>query len=183
MIWDAVFENMHVVLAVLSGMCTYSLGFFLGPGLALSLGGAFGSIDGGARFRPVTVPPGFLRLLSGFGGANELVSCSSLAVDGKGVELDSDDFSADSGGCTDGDGSTWTGDGEAGLTSDGNCASTSGDRRNTIILLFLPPFDVDLVVELVDDIVGDGRLEGSGVGDEVVDYRDAFSEESSNVRP
>lgn len=108
--------------------CTYSLGFFLGPGLALSLGGAFGSIAGGARFRPVTVPPPLLRLLSAFGGANELASVSSLAFDGKGVELDSDDFSARSGGWTDGDGSTLTGDGDAGLVSDGNCASRSGER-------------------------------------------------------
>lgn len=79
-------------------MYTYSLGFFLGPGLARSRGGASGSMAGGARFRPVTVPPGFLFLLSDFGGANEFASVSSLAIEGSGVELDSDDFSVASGG-------------------------------------------------------------------------------------
>lgn len=76
---------------------TYSLGFFLGPGLPRSLGGALGSIEGGARFRPVEVPPLDFFFASALGGANELPSVSSLAFEGIGVELDSDDLSAVSG--------------------------------------------------------------------------------------
>ncbi len=54
---------------------------------------------GGARLRPVMVPPPRFRLPSIFGGgASELGSFSLFAVDGMGVEFDSDDFSALSGG-------------------------------------------------------------------------------------
>lgn len=61
---------------------------------------------GGARLRPVIVPPPRFRLPSIFGGgARELGSCSSLAFDGMGVELDSDVLSTLSGGWTDGEGS------------------------------------------------------------------------------
>lgn len=77
-------------------------------------------MDGGARFRPDIVPPPLFLLLSPFGGANELPSFSSLVFDGMGVELDSDDFSTDSVGCADGEGSILTSDGDAGLMSDGN---------------------------------------------------------------
>ena len=153
-------------------VCTYNLGFFFGPGLPLSLGRTFGSIAGGARLRPVTVPPPLLLLLSDFGGASELGSGSSLPFDGSGVALDSDDLSADSGGWTDGDGSGLMDADEVGFTSDGNCASRSGDRRSVTILLFLADFDVDLVVVLVDDIVGDGEVDGLCVGVVVVDCRD-----------
>ena len=51
------------------------------------------------------------------------------------------------------------GDGEAGLTSAGNCDSTFGDRRSMMTLLFLAPFDVDLVVVVADDILADGVVE------------------------
>jgi hypothetical protein len=113
---------------------TYSLGFFLGPGLPRSRGGAFGSIDGGARFRPVMVPPPRFLLLSVLGGARDLGSPSSLLKEGMGVALDSDDLSALSGGCTDGE--------DSGLMScvagpsDGKAASLSEERRSVIILLF-----------------------------------------------
>ena len=63
----------------LSCVYTYSLGFFLGPGLPRSRKGAFGSIAGGARFRPVTVPPPRRRRLLAVGGASELASVSSFA--------------------------------------------------------------------------------------------------------
>jgi len=80
---------------------TYSLGFFFGPGLPLSLGGALGSITGAALFRPATAPPPLLRLPSIFGGgARELGSGVSAPVAGTGVELDSSDFDAgDGSGC------------------------------------------------------------------------------------
>jgi len=80
---------------------TYSLGFFFGPGLPLSLGGALGSITGAARFRPATAPPPLLRRPSIFGGgASELGSGVSAPVAGTGVEFDSSDFDADDGsGC------------------------------------------------------------------------------------
>jgi hypothetical protein len=63
---------------------------------------------GGARLRPVIVPPPRFRLPSTFGGgASELgsLSLSSLTFDGRGVELDSEVLSVLSGGWTDGDGS------------------------------------------------------------------------------
>ena len=80
---------------------TYSLGFFFGPGLPLSLGGALGSITGAARFRPATAPPPLLRRPSILGGgARELGSGVSAPVAGTGVEFDSSDFDADDGsGC------------------------------------------------------------------------------------
>jgi hypothetical protein len=79
----------------------YSLGFFFGPGLPLSLGGALGSITGAARFRPATAPPPLLRLPSILGGgASELGSGVSAPVAGTGVEFESSDFDADDGsGC------------------------------------------------------------------------------------
>lgn len=116
---------------------------------------------GGARFRPVTVPPPLLLfLLSAFGGAKELASVSSFAFNGSGVELDSDDFSVWSGGGTDGDGSIVGGDGDGGLMSDGKRASRSEERRSTITLLFFAPFDVDLAVMAVDDIAGEVGVDG-----------------------
>lgn len=150
-------------------MCTYNLGFFFGPGLPLSRGGAFGSIAGGARFRPVIVPPPLLRLASAFGGASEFGSCSSLPFDGIGVELDSDVLSALSGGCTDGDGSGLTTDGNLRLTSDGNWSSRSGDRRSTTILLCFDVFDVDFVLEFAGGIVVDGGMDGGCRGEVGVD--------------
>lgn len=135
---------------------TYNLGFFFGPGLPRSRGGASGSIAGGARFRPVIVPPPRFRLPSTFGGgASELGSLSSLAFDGMGVELDSDVLSALSGGWTDGDGSALM----RGLTSDGNWASRSGGRRSVIILLFFADLDVVLLMGVADDMVVDGVVE------------------------
>jgi hypothetical protein len=86
--------------AILVGY-TYSLGFFFGPGLPLSLGGALGSITGAALFRPAIAPPPLLRLPSILGGgASELGSGVSAPVAGTGVELDSSDLDADDGsGC------------------------------------------------------------------------------------
>lgn len=93
-------SNDMIVDAILLGY-TYSLGFFFGPGLPLSLGGALGSITGAARFRPATAPPPLLRLPSILGGgASELGSGVSAPVAGTGVEFDSSDFDADDGsGC------------------------------------------------------------------------------------
>ena len=141
-------------------MWTYNLGFFLGPGLPLSRGGAFGSMAGGARFRPVMVPPALFFFASAFGGASELGSVSSLAFVGIGVSLDSDDFSALSGGWRDGEGSGLTFVSEAGLTSDGNWERASGERLRITILLFFAVLDVDFEEVLVDDMVGDGVVDG-----------------------
>ena len=107
----------------------------------------------------IVPPPDFL-LLAAFGAADELASTSSLAADGSGVVLDSDDLSACSDGWTDGDASFLMGDEVVGLMSVGNRASASGERRSIIILLFLPPFAVDLVVVLVDDMMGEVGVDG-----------------------
>lgn len=73
---------------------THNLGFFLGPGLPLSLGGALGSMTGGALLRPAAEAPPLLRLPSILGGgASELGSGVSAPVAGTGVEFDSSDFS------------------------------------------------------------------------------------------
>lgn len=132
---------------------TYSLGFFFGPGLPLSLGGALGSITGAARFRPATAPPPLLRLPSILGGgASELGSGVSAPVAGTGVELDSSDLDAD-----DGSGCVMVGasrvlafgvDAEVFrdevLEAGTNRASTSGARLRVTILVFREPFGVDL---------------------------------------
>lgn len=87
-------DRQHVDTCSKSFGCTHSLGFFLGPGLPFSLGGAFGSITGGALFRPATAPPPLLRLPSILGGgASELGSGVSAPVAGTGVEVDSSDLS------------------------------------------------------------------------------------------
>lgn len=83
-------------------------------------------MEGGARLRPVIVPPPLRLLLSVLGGAREFGSVSSLLVDGIGVALDSDDFSAFSGGWIDGEGSGLMTFGVAGLMSAGKAASLSG---------------------------------------------------------
>lgn len=129
---------------------TYSLGFFLGPGRPRSRGGAFGSIEGGARFRPVAVAPPLFFLPSDLGGASELGSTTSLAC-GTGVALESDDLSATSGNCTDGDGSFLM-DGSAEvsrageLCADDHCARRVGEMRSDTIRLFFPGFVADLRV-------------------------------------
>ena len=94
---------------------------------------------GGARFRPVMVPPPRFRLPSAFDGAKELPSVSSLAFDGIGVELDSDVFSADPGGGRERAGSSLMVGGEDDFASDGKRERRSEGRRNTITWLFLPP--------------------------------------------
>jgi len=78
-----------------------SLGFFFGPGLPRSLGGALGSIIGAALLRPVAAPPPLLRLPSTLGGgASELGSGVSAPVAGTGVELESSDLEGGEGsGC------------------------------------------------------------------------------------
>jgi hypothetical protein len=80
---------------------TYSLGFFFGPGLPRSLGGALGSIMGAALLRPVAAPPPLFRLPSTLGGgARELGSGVSAPVAGAGVVLESSDFEGGEGsGC------------------------------------------------------------------------------------
>lgn len=83
---------------------THSLGFFLGPGRPRSRGGALGSIDGGARLRPVAVAPPLFLLPSALGGASEFGSAASVPA-GTGVAFESEDLSASSGSCTDGDAS------------------------------------------------------------------------------
>jgi hypothetical protein len=82
---------------------THSLGFFLGPGRARSLIGAFGSMDGGALFRPDGAAPPLLFFASAFGGARVLPSPASAP--GIGVAFDSDDLSTPSGSCIDGEAS------------------------------------------------------------------------------
>lgn len=137
--------------------CTDNLGFFLGPGRPRSLGGALGSIAGGALLRPVALAPPLFRLPSTLGGgANELGSCSSLAVDGRGVEFDSDVLSALSGGWTEGEGSGLTAAG----TSAGNLLRASADRCRMTILLFLADLGVALEADGVVDIVDDGGGDG-----------------------
>lgn len=111
-------------------------------------------MDGGARLRPVAVPPPLFRLLSALGGANEFGSASSLLKEGIGVALESDVLSALSGGCTDGDGSALMCD-DAG-TSAGKSASLSDERRNTMTLLFL----VARFVVADDDMMGDVVVDG-----------------------
>lgn len=140
----------HCILRVY----TYSLGFFLGPGLPLSLGGALGSITGAARFRPATAPPPLLRLPSILGGgASELGSGVSAPVAGTGVELESSDFDADEGsGCVivgaesrvlmfgvDDDVLR-----DEALELDTIRASASGATLRVTILVFREPFGVDL---------------------------------------
>lgn len=116
----------HCAIVVMSGvLSTHNLGFFFGPGLPLSLGGALGSILGGARFLPDMVPPPLFLLASVLGGANELASCSPSSLVGTGVELESDVLSAAlSGGWTDGDASAFTACVDCG-TSTGNLARES----------------------------------------------------------
>ena len=92
--------------------------------------------------------------------------------------MDSDDFSALSGGWTDGDGSAFTVIDEVGWTSAGNWASTSGERCSITILLFFAVFDVDFVVVVVDDMVGDGTFDGWSGGVVDVDDGDACLAES-----
>lgn len=144
--------------------CTYSLGFFFGPGLPLSLGGALGSIIGAARLRPAMAPP-LLRLPSTFGGGgSELGSGVSAPVAGTGVELESSDFEAD-----DGSGCVIVGaesivlkfgvdddvfrDGGLGL--DTIRFRASGATLRVTILVFREPFGVDLagVAITVDEYV------------------------------
>jgi len=138
---------------------TYSLGFFFGPGRPLSLIGPFGSIEGGARFRPFAAGPPLLRLLSTLGGASELWSAASLLAEGTGVAFDSDVFPVDSGGCIDGVVSIFGGCADGlGVTSEGKRDRCSGERRNVIIRLFLAVFDVDLVMVVVADIMDDGGM-------------------------
>lgn len=146
------------------GECTHNLGFFFGPGLALSLGGASGSMAGGARFLPDALPAGRFFLFSAPGGASELPSVSSLALGGIGVELASDDLSAGSGGCTDGEGSALM-DAEREMEGvAGKRESLSAVMCNTMILLFFAPLAVALmVVVVVDDMVDDGRRADSRV--------------------
>ena len=150
-------RHLVVFMSIVSRGCTYSLGFFFGPGLPRSRGGPLGSIAGGARLRPVTVPPPRFRLPSTLGGgASELVSFSSFAFDGIGVEFDSDDLSALSGGWIDGEGSALM----RGWTSAGNWASRSAERRSVTILLFLLDFAIVLVEAAADDMAGDGVVDG-----------------------
>lgn len=144
---------MHARRCVLL-LYTYSLGFFLGPGLPLSLGGALGSITGAARLRPATAPPPLLRLPSILGGgASELGSGVSAPVAGTGVELESSDFDADEGsGCVivgaDSGALMFGVDDDVlrdeALEFDRIRASASGATLRVTILVFREPFGVDL---------------------------------------
>lgn len=139
-----------------------NLGFFLGPGRPRSRGGAFGSMEGGARFRPLAVAPPLFFLPSTLGGASELLSTTSLPC-GTGVAFESDDLSATSGSCTDGDASFLM-DGSADvspageLCDDDHCASRVGEMRSDTIRLFLPGFAADLSVADMVVEVGGGVL-------------------------
>ena len=86
-----------------------------------------------------------------------------MALNGSGVEFDSDDLSMDSGGWTEGEGSGLIDEDDLGFaagTSAGNRSSRSGERFKTTILLFFDDLDDDLVVVLVDDMVDDGGVDG-----------------------
>lgn len=140
---------------------TYNLGFFFGPGLPRSLGGALGSITGGALFLPATAPPPLFLLPSTFGGgASEFGSGVSALVPGTGVAFDSDDFSAGDGtGCTtDGVGAGWSlvmvdADGLRGVVC-GNRDSTSGVRWSVTIRVLREAFGVALAdADMVDGVV------------------------------
>lgn len=148
-----------------------SRGFFLGPGRPRSLGGALGSMDGGARLRPVPGAP-LLRFASALlGGARVSASATSVPF-GTGVAFESDDLSACSDGCADGEGSFLIdGTAEARASgeavSDGQLESWLDGMRSDTIRLFLPALGVDLVVmDMVSD--GDGGGSGSGGGSEWV---------------
>lgn len=106
-------------------------------------------MDGGARLRPPAAAPPLFFLPSILGGARELLSvaAASLVVAGTGVAFDSDDLSAISGTCIDGELSSLMADG---LGSDGNCESTSCGKRSTTIRLFSAAF---LVVVAVANII------------------------------
>lgn len=114
-----------------------------------------GSIDGGARLRPLTAAPPLFFLLSPLGGASEFGSAGSLAVDGLGVAFESDDLSA-SGSCMAGEGSFLMDDVDCCLDVDDgddsveNCDSSLGDRCRVMIRDFLA---ADLGVALGVDIV------------------------------
>lgn len=131
--------------------CTHNLGFFLGPGLPLSLGGAFGSITGGALLRPATAPPPRLRLPSIFGGgASEFGSGVSAPVAGTGVEFDSSDFSPGegTGGATEGvcSGLVAVGVDEEGLRDEAPetmRASASGATLRVTMRVFREALEVD----------------------------------------
>lgn len=133
---------------------THSLGFFLGPGRPLSRIGACGSMDGGARLRPLTAAAPLFLLPSTFGGASVLLSVASLPDAGTGVAFDSDDLSADSGGRTIGVESSLMElvDGRLIVVeSDGNRDNTPGETASVTTLLFLPDFgDILVAVAVVD---------------------------------
>lgn len=135
-----------------------SLGFFFGPGLPFSLGGAFGSITGGALLRPATAPPPLLRLPSILGGgAREFVSGVSAPVAGIGVETDSSDLSPGegTGGAMEGVTSVV---GSVGVEEDSfrdegletSLASASGATLRVTILVFRDPLGVAMAD---DDLV------------------------------
>ncbi len=130
---------------------THNLGFFFGPGRLRSRIGPFGSMEGGARFLPVTPAPPLLRR-SPFGGASVLASVPSVTVGGIGVPFESDALSADSVGGTDGDGVglAMGAGGGFGVMVDGKRASMSGESRSVITRLFLAVFELVLAVAGVD---------------------------------
>lgn len=141
------FGSQSVTTVAYNYRCTHSLGFFLGPGLPLSLGGAFGSITGAALLRPAVAPPPLFRLPSILGGgASEFGSGVSAPVAGTGVEVDSSDFEAGEGsGCVMvGVGSTFVDDGFRDAGPETIRARASGATVSVTILVFREPLGVDL---------------------------------------
>ena len=102
-------------------------------------------------------PPLFRRPSALAGGASEFESFSSFPFVGRGVGFDSDDFSALSGGWTDGDGSALMVSSTSGRSIRFN---STGGKRSVTILLFLLDFDVAFALAVVDDMVGDGVVDG-----------------------
>lgn len=161
--WSIVPSGLHIMLAFsidYSGIrcqdCTYSLGFFFGPGLPLSLIGPFGSMLGGALFLPLTppaaAPPRFLRPSTLGGGASALAS-------GMGVEFDSDVLSAaDVVSGTEGEALVVGGGREGlGVESDGKSARSLAGRWRVMVSDFLAAlvFDMLSVSDVgVDVVVG-----------------------------
>jgi len=156
---------------------TYNLGFFLGPGLPLSLGGALGSMIGGALLRPATAAPPLFFLPSTLGGGTrEFGSGVSALAAGTGVALDSDDLSAGEGaGCTtEGVGADcpWEEVDADGFRGDvcGNRSSASGVRWRVTILVLREAFGVTLadadMAGGVDVVLSAIRRYGGIVGDD-----------------
>jgi hypothetical protein len=114
-------------------------------------------MDGGARLRPDGAAPPLFLLPSTLGGARELPSAAS--VPGTGVAFDSDDLSALSGGCIDGEASPLiVGAADTGSSDDccgRNCDNVFLESLSVTIIeparFFSPVLEVGFVEAMTDD--------------------------------